>query len=134
MEVLLDTHILLWALVNNPKLPQKAEELIQNRDNDIFYSAASIWEAEIKYAIHPENMPVSGKLLSEYCRKAGYRVLAIKEEHVHMLETLHRMENAPKHSDPFDRIMLAQAKAEKLVFLTHDSMLPFYGEECVWMV
>lgn len=70
MEILLDTHILLWALTNNPKLPRKALDLIQNKDNDIYYSVASIWEATIKYAIRPDNMPISGKALSEYCRKA----------------------------------------------------------------
>lgn len=134
MEILLDTHILLWALTNNPKLPRKALDLIQNKDNDIYYSVASIWEATIKYAIRPDNMPISGKALSEYCRKAGYRVLAIREEHVHMLESLHRSPKAPRHNDPFDRVMIAQAKAEQFVFLTHDSMLPFYEEEYVLMV
>lgn len=134
MEILLDTHILLWALTDNPKLPERAKELIQNEENTIFYSTASIWEAAIKYAIHPENMPVSGKKLSEYCIKAGYQMLVIRDDHVYMLETLHRPEYAPKHSDPFDRIMIAQAKAENFVFLTHDSLLPAYEEECVLIV
>ena len=61
-------------------------------------------------------------------------MLVIRDDHVYMLETLHRPEYAPKHSDPFDRIMIAQAKAENFVFLTHDSLLPAYEEECVLIV
>lgn len=134
MKVLLDTHILLWALADEDKLSEKARELILSENKEIYYSTATIWEVTIKHMIHPEHMTFSGKQLSNYCRKAGYRMLEIKDDHVYMLETLHRAEDAPRHKDPFDRIMLAQAKAEGMLFVTHDLQIPYYRENCVVMV
>lgn len=58
-------------------------------------------------------------------------MLVIRDDHVYALETLLRTENAPRHNDPFDRIMIAQAKAEHLDFITHDSLLTYYNEECI---
>ncbi|MCD8196189.1 MAG: type II toxin-antitoxin system VapC family toxin [Lachnospiraceae bacterium] len=131
MNCLLDTHILLWALTGDRKLPERARKLIADERNEIYYSTASVWEVSIKHTLHSEIMPISGKALSDYCLKAGYRILAVRDDHVFMLETLRRAENAPKHTDPFDRIMLAQAKAENCVFLTHDSLIPYYEENCI---
>lgn len=58
-------------------------------------------------------------------------MLPVQECHVHALERLRRMENAPTHKDPFDRILISQAKAENMMFITHDSLLPWYREECI---
>lgn len=131
MRVLLDTHVLLWALTGSEKLSEKAKEIIMSRDNEVFYSTASVWEVSIKHSIHPEKMPISGGSFSEYCQRAGYEMLAIRDEHVYALETLSRKIGAPKHNDPFDRIMVAQAKAEEMLFVTHDTLIPYYNEECV---
>lgn len=131
MKVLLDTHIILWALTDDEKLSQKARNIILSKENEIYYSTASIWEITIKHMLHPEHMKLSGKQISNYCQEAGYQMLPIKDEHAHTLETLQREERAPKHNDPFDRIMLAQAKEERMLFITHDSLIPYYGEECV---
>lgn len=84
--------------------------------------------------LHPEDMPISGRKFSDYCHKAGYKRLNIEEEHIFALESLHRMEDAPKHNDPLDRIMISQAKVESMSFITHDSLLPYYGEPCVKFV
>ena len=62
------------------------------------------------------------------CEENGYFVLPILNKHVSALETLKRLENAPRHNDPFDKIMIAQAKTEGLMFLTHDSLIPYYNE------
>lgn len=131
MRVLLDTHILLWALTGSDRLSPKAQDMILSKDNEIFYSTASVWEVSIKHSIHPENMPISGKQLSEYCEEAGYEMLSVRDEHVYALETLSRQNDAQKHNDPFDRIMVAQAKAEEMLFLTHDSLIPYYNEKCI---
>lgn len=131
MKVLLDTHIILWALADDEKLSQKARNIILSKENEIYYSTASIWEITIKHMLHPEHMKLSGKQISNYCQEAGYQMLPIKDEHAHTLETLQREERAPKHNDPFDRIMLAQAKEGRMLFITHDSLIPYYGEECV---
>jgi len=134
MRVLLDTHILLWALTEDPKLPEDAQKIISDVNNEIFYSSASIWEVAIKHMNHPDSMPVSAKELSDYCKGAGYEMLPVIDEHVFSLETLFRAKKAPRHNDPFDRIMIAQAKTEELQFITHDALLPYYNEECIMWV
>ena len=75
--------------------------------------------------------PLSGKELSEYCLEAGYEPLEISERHVYSLETLRRDKAAKPHNDPFDRMMIAQAKSENMLFLAHDSLLPDYNEACI---
>ena len=134
MKVLLDTYIILWALTDNEKLPQKAKMIISRKDNEIYYSTASIWEVTLKHMNHPEHMPISGRQMSDYCQKAKYHMLPVLDEHVYALEGLRRKEDAPRHKDPFDCIMIAQTKAEKMIFVTHDSFLPDYMEECVVFV
>ena len=73
----------------------------------------------------------SGKELSSFCIQAGYEPLDISDRHVFALETLKRSENVKPHNDPFDRIMISQAKAENMLFLTHDTLLPDYNEACI---
>lgn len=131
MRLLLDTHIILWALDDNPQLSDQAKALIVDRKNDIYYSSASIWETTIKYMAKPDKIHISGSKLSELCRKMGYRMLPIADNHVKALETLIYHNPSQVHNDPFDRIMVAQAKADGLKFMTHDSKIPFYDEECV---
>lgn len=131
MKVLLDTHIILWALTDDEKLSEKARMIILSDENEIYYSTASIWEVSIKHALHPEHMPLSGTQLSDYCQKANYQMLSIQDDHVYALETLRRAKDAPTHKDPFDRILVAQAKAENMLFLTHDSLIPYYQEDCI---
>lgn len=72
MKLLLDTHIILWALNDNPKLSEQAKDLIMDADNNVYYSAASVWETTIKYMTKPDKIRISGSKLSELCRKMGY--------------------------------------------------------------
>ena len=131
MNLLLDTHILIWALNEDPKLSAKARELILDPDNAIYYSPVSIWEIAIKHAIHPEHIAFTGKELSQYCQEAGFLSVEMRDKHVYALETLTCSVGAPAHHDPFDRMLVAQAKAENLSFLTHDSLIPYYDEKCI---
>ena len=131
MNLLLDTHRLIWTLNEDPKLPAKAKELILDPGNTIFYSSVSIWEVAIKHAIHPDNVEFTGKELSGFCQEAGFLSVEVKDRHVFALETLKRPDNAPRHNDPFDRMLVAQAKADNLTFLTHNELLSFYGESCI---
>lgn len=128
MKVLIDTHIAIWAVLNNPKLPKQARDIIIDKENDIFYSTASVWEITIKHILHPDKLRINGSLLEKGCEENGYFVLPILNKHVSALETLKRLENAPRHNDPFDKIMIAQAKTEGLMFLTHDYLIPYYNE------
>ena len=131
MKLLLDTHIILWTLNDNPKLPKRAKEMILDGQNEIFYSTASVWEVTIKHMAEPDKIKISGEELSKLCRKMGYHMLPIADSHVRELETLFFHGQHQKHNDPFDRIMIAQAKAEGLMFVTHDSKIPLYCETCV---
>ena len=134
MKLLLDTHIILWALDDNPKLPGQARTLIMDEKNDIYYSSAAIWETTIKYMSKPDRIRISGSQLSDLCREMGYQMLPIADSHVKALETLVYHDQNYVHNDPFDRIMIAQAKADGLKFVTHDSKIPFYEEYCVIVV
>lgn len=131
MNLLLDTHILIWTLNEDPRLPDRAKRLISDPENVIYYSAVSIWEIAIKHAAHPDHVEFTGEELSRCCRKAGFLPLDMRERHAFALETIARREGAPPHHDPFDRMLIAQAKAEGMSFLTHDSKIPYYDEECI---
>ena len=131
MNLLLDTHILIWALNEDPKLSEKARSLILDPGNAVYYSSVSIWEVAIKHALHLDNVAFSGKELSQYCQEAGFLPIEMRDRHVYALETITRADDAPAHHDPFDRILIAQAKAENLSFLTHDSLIPYYNETCI---
>ena len=134
MNILLDTHILIWALNDDPRLSAKARTLILDEDHTIYCSVVSLWEVAVKHAIHPENVEFTGAQLGAFCREAGYLLIEMKDKHVYALETLNRKEDAPPHHAPFDRMLIAQAKAEKMSLLTHDTQLSFYGEKCVVLV
>lgn len=134
MRALLDTHLLLWALADDPKLPVVARTIIADASNPIFYSAASVWEVSIKHALHPERMLADAKGLIGFCRDAGFEPLPIANRHVEVLETLTRPAGLPPHNDSFNRIMIAQAKADGLIFLTHDARIAEYNESCVLWV
>lgn len=131
MKLLLDTHIILWALDDNPKLSEQARALIMDAGNEVYYSCASVWETTIKYMSKPDKIRLSGSKLSELCRKMGYQMLLITDKHVGALETLVFHSEHQLHNDPFDRIMIAQAKADGMKFVTHDSKIPCYNEPCV---
>lgn len=134
MKILLDTHIILWFLANDRQLSDKAKEIILDEKNDIFYSTASVWEITIKHMANPVKMRINGNKFAYGCHLAGFKMIPINDSHVALLETLKRPEDAPPHKDPFDRIMIAQAKAEGIYFVTHDSLLPYYGESCLLSV
>ena len=128
-ELLLDTHILLWLFLGDDRLSQKARNLIKANMGSIYYSIASMWEVQIKYAL--KKLPVSGVDFMHYCEQAGFYKLPVDDLHVIELGNLVRDESAPPHNDPFDRILLSQAKAEGFTFLTHDPLFRGYNEPCV---
>lgn len=134
MRLLLDTHILLWALSNDPKLSVKARKLIENDENEIYYSILSLWEVELKRIVHPDKMPISAEELAGYCNESGFHKLLLFEKHIYMLGSLQREENAPPHKDPFDRLLICQAAKENMMFVTHDPLLSAYKEPSILVV
>lgn len=131
MRVLLDTHIALWAVADTKKLSREVIKLLESEQNEVFYSVASVWEVAIKHKLKPEQMPVSEKEFVDLCDQTGFIRLSVKVNHIYLVKTLIRPNDAPKHNDPFDRMLLAQAKYEGLKLITHDSLIPYYGESCV---
>jgi PIN domain nuclease of toxin-antitoxin system len=124
MQLLLDTHILLWALVDDKRLSKKARELILAERNSVWVSAATIWEIGIKHALGRGEMPLSAQQAIKYCDEAGYQWLDIRPLHATNVEKL-----PPIHADPFDRMLIAQAIAESMKLLTHDTVLAQYGSD-----
>lgn len=135
MRILLDTHILIWFHTRDEQLSEKAWKVLLNPENEIFYSAINIWETQLKFLKHSDEIDFSGDELNELSKKAGLKILNVKPEHCLELKTLVYAENAPKvHKDPFDRMLICQAKSENMLLMTHDSLIPFYNEPCVFSV
>ncbi len=122
MRLLLDTHVALWALLDDARLPERARELIADEDNAVHVSAASVWEIAIKHSLHRGDMPLSGAAALRWFRRAGYTLLDIKAEHAAAVEKL-----PPHHADPFDRLLVAQALTEPLRLVTHDETVARYS-------
>ena len=131
MKLLLDTHILMWALAGDERLSAKAAELINKNSDQLFCSIVSIWEISLKHAMHPAEFDLTGEKMIRYCDENGIMQLPLFFRHIPALDTLSRPESAPVHKDPFDRMMIAQAKTDCLLFVTHDSLLSYYNEPCI---
>ncbi len=126
MNLLLDTHIALWAITDSPKLSQKARELIESPKTTIWISVASLWEIAIKYSLGRGDMPISSQQAISYFRESGYRFLAVEAEHAVAVEEL-----PSHHQDPFDRILVAQALIEPMRLMTHDSLVALYSDTII---
>lgn len=122
MNLLLDTHIALWALTGSPRLTAVARGIILDPANDVWFSAATIWEIAIKHSLVREDMPISGLKASKLFVEAGYMQLPVTAAHAAATEEL-----PPHHADPFDRILVAQSVVESMRLLTHDRQLLQYG-------
>jgi PIN domain nuclease of toxin-antitoxin system len=123
VRYLLDTHIILWWLYDDPQLPRRHRQIVSEPDNHIIVSVASLWEIEIKMAV--------GKLVVDpgyidAVKSDGFELLSIHPSHVVKLRSLPLY-----HNDPFDRMLVAQAQAECMIFLTIDKMVKKYDVEII---
>lgn len=121
MDLLLDTHIILWAAGQPEKLPSRSRKLLSDPDNRLFFSPASIWEIVIKRQLGRNDFKVDPQRLHKLLLNNDYHELAITSDHVLMVASL-----PPIHQDPFDRILLAQARSESLLLLTLDANIRHY--------
>jgi PIN domain nuclease of toxin-antitoxin system len=122
--ILLDTHIALWAVTNDLRLPALAKTYMLAPDAEVFVSAASIWEISIKHALganRPGRMLVSGAQAITDFESSGFALLPILPSHAARAGALPR-----HHADPFDRMLVAQAMIDGLVLITSDHMLAAY--------
>jgi PIN domain nuclease of toxin-antitoxin system len=118
VRLLLDTHVLLWWLGDDPALGETAREVIAHPENLILLSAASVWEIRIKQAIGKLDLPANfGEVLAEQ----AFEPLAVTVSHAHAVKELPLL-----HRDPFDRMLIAQARIERLTILTRDHIITQY--------
>ncbi len=119
MNLLLDTHVLIWAFSRDPQLSQAATEAIRDGENMVFVSAATAWEIAIKKALGKLKVPGN---YQEGLQRYRFTPLSITTEHALAVEQL-----PPHHKDPFDRMLIAQAQIEKLTLVTRDPNMQAYG-------
>ncbi len=128
MNLLLDTHVALWAITDDSRLSKKAKQLISEPRSHVWISAASIWEIAIKHSLGRGDMPVSSQQALDYFKQAGYEILAIEAEHTINTETLPNY-----HQDPFDRLLVAQALTEPMHLMTHDENVAKYSDLIIFV-
>ena len=104
-------------MLDRPVLSAQAREIIAQNRHLLCYSIVSIWEIAIKHRLHPENILSSGQDVVKLCREANLRALPLKNEHIAAFESLSRQKDASSHKDPFDQILISQAKAEDVFTL-----------------
>jgi PIN domain nuclease of toxin-antitoxin system len=123
MRLLLDTHILIWAVSDPNKLTPATHALLLEPANQLLFSAASIWEIAIKAALRRADFGVAPAEIAAAAVAAGLQVLPIGVDAALRVATL-----PAHHRDPFDRLLIAQAMCEPAILLTVDRFLPRYSE------
>ena len=132
MNILLDTHVIIWALTNDPQLTDEAKALIMDPENSVIISTVSLWEIAVKNQKAPHLCPYHEKEILDYCVKAGYLVTDMKAKHVLEIRGLRiKPGTVLTNHDPFDRMLIAQAKSEKYILLSHDRNFEYYAEDCI---
>lgn len=123
MKLLLDTHILLWLVTDSPKLSSEARELIEDIDNVCLFSPVSIAEISLKHKKHPDLLSFDGEAARNEFIDVGIDELPLTSTDAARADSLELF-----HNDPFDRMLLAQAKSEGIMIVSHDRQFPQYGD------
>jgi PIN domain nuclease of toxin-antitoxin system len=121
VKLLLDTHLLIWVAADDKNLSQEARTAIEDLDNTLYFSVASIWEIVIKSGLGRDDFQIDARVLRRNLVDAGYEELSVEAPHVLEIERLPML-----HRDPFDRLLIGQAIAEGIVLLTHDDLIRRY--------
>lgn len=131
MNILLDTHFLLWFARGDHRLPDDLREAIEDPANGVFANEVSVLEIAIKHAKSPEAMPYSGEDFVSLCEKGHIDLRPLSLEAILAYGGLFFNKVGDLHKNPFDRLLIAQAKTESLTFATHDRLLALYDEPAV---
>jgi len=129
MRLLLDTHVLLWALSGSKRLPHDAHELIESAQNEVLFSAASIWEIAVKAQLLRAEFGVDVETIAAAARDTDFDELAISSRHAAGVAAL-----PLHHKDPFDRMLMSQAIVEPARLVTADRALAAYSSDLVMLV
>ena len=128
MNLLLDTHVFIWMLDGDKRMSQYARELIEDQDNNLYMSVASVWEMTIKSGMGRLNVPTPPTtLIKDHIYANDIQLLPITPAHFDVLHTL-----PYHHKDPFDRLIIAQAIHEKMNLVTKDALFAPYTVQIVW--
>jgi PIN domain nuclease of toxin-antitoxin system len=126
VRLLLDTHVALWMVAGHPRLSTAARAMIDGNDQ-VHVSVVSLWEIAIKFALRrgrPTDMPISAVQALELFESSQMRILAVSPQHALAVAHL-----PPARTDPFDRMLVAQARSEPLRLLTSDAAVAAYGDD-----
>lgn len=128
MHLLLDTHLLIWAMGSPERLPSDLADMLEDPAHMPLFSVASLWELVIKQALNRHDFNVQPILLRRALLEGGWQELPVNANHVLAVADL-----PPLHRDPFDRLLLAQAKADGLLLITADQQLARYPGPIRWL-
>ncbi len=128
MKVLLDTHTFLWWNTEDPQLSMRAREVIADGENEVFLSAASVWEIVIKTAKGKLILPEApASYITSRMSLYRFRPLPVQISHA-----AHVYELPPHHADPFDRLLITQSQLESMPLVTKDEEIRRYAVEIIW--
>jgi PIN domain nuclease of toxin-antitoxin system len=128
MKVLVDTHTFLWDLLSDHRSSRLAKQILKSDEHELFFSLVSLWEFAIKIKTGKLNaLGPSVAYLRDEMENYSMQLLPIRYEHILALESL-----PVHHSDPFDRLLIAQAITESLPILTHDKLFTQYPVKVIW--
>ena len=122
MRLLLDTHVLLWAVGMSARLSAATRQMLETPDNEVYYSAANLWEIAIKSSLRRTDFQVDPEQLLAALPAMDFTELPITARHAAAVARL-----PPLHRDPFDRLLIAQSQVEPMILLTNDELLVQYG-------
>jgi PIN domain nuclease of toxin-antitoxin system len=125
---LLDTHVLLWWLIDDARLPKKIRNIIADADNELYFSAAGCWEIAIKAQLGKISLPGRpDRFLSDQLAANGIKSLPVQSSHA-----LHVFNLPAHHRDPFDRMIVSQSQLEDMPIITSDALISLYEVKRIW--
>lgn len=128
MNLLIDTHALIWFITDNEKLPVKTKNIIENEENSCYVSIATYWEIAIKNSIGRLDLNTNLKNIFQIIEDTGFITLPITTSHI-----LKNAELEFHHQDPFDRIIIAQSISENLKIISKDKEFENYIVSLIWL-
>ena len=127
MKILIDTQAFIWFVENDRQLPAKIKVDLENSDNTIIISIASLWEMAIKISLDKLHLGCDIEVMIDKVYRNGFEILPILPEHIIKLSTLEYF-----HRDPFDRIIISQGLSEKMAVVSSDKVFDVYGIKRLW--
>lgn len=127
MRYLLDTHTLIWFLIDDPSIPPATKDEIRNINNECFVSIATLWEIGIKHSLKKLQLKTNLKETFDLIQSYPFSILPVSPNHILQLNSL-----PLHHRDPFDRLLIAKAQTEKLVLISKDKIFSNYDVMLKW--